>query len=193
MSLPANATKFLALAAVWAGWALAPGAAASTMTFTYDGTVESCPDTGIPPCGVILFEGDAVGGPFVVDAAAVSGSGFDFTDVVAFSVMVGQFFAVSSDNSALVGGKVQLDGSGLVTGGSLTILATALPDAPPTEVILDFDTNTWLAQALIPGLPDPVFIASGTGSLTPVPLPGALGLLIPALGALGVLRRRRNA
>ena len=85
---------------------------------------------------------------------------------------------------------VKIDTQGTVAGGSLTILATALPDAPPTEVILNFDTNTWLAQALIPGLPDPVFIASGVGGLKPVPLPGALLLMTPALLVLGLMRRR---
>ena len=166
-------------------------AGAATVTFAYGGSVTSCPDTGIPPCGFILFPGDTVSGPFVVDAAdAVPGTSFDYTDVVSFAVMVGEFFAVTSDNSALVAGTVDLGASGRVAGGSLTILATALPDAPPTEVILDFDSNTWLAQALVPGVPDPVFIASGSGGLKPVPLPPAFLVFAPALMAFGLLRRR---
>ena len=170
----------------------ASDAQAATVTFSYGGTVEDCPVTGIPPCGVVLFPGDSVSGPFVVDAAAAAPGGtFDYTDVVSFSVLVGEFFAVTSDNSALVAGSVKLNPAGNVAGGFLTILATALPDAPPTEVILDFDTNTWIAQALVPGVPEPVFIASGNGGLKPVPLPGAAVLFLPALLALGVLRQWR--
>ena len=181
-----------AAAAVLAAVACAAPAAAGTFVYEYGGVVDSCPVTGIPPCGIVLFEGDLIGGPLSVYGDAVTpGGSFAYTDVLSFAFMVGAVFAVTSDNSALVDGSVDLDGSGSVIGGSLTILATALPDAPPTEVILDFSTNTWLAQALVPGVPDPVFIASGTGSLAPavVPLPGALFLLAPALLVLGLGRR----
>ncbi len=165
-------------------------AQAATVTYAYNGDVQSCPVTGIPPCGVILFPGDSIAGLIMVDSGATDG--FAFGDVSAFSILVGEFFSVGSDNSAMVDGKVSLDGAGNVTGGTLTILATALPDAPPTEVILDFDTNTWFAQALVPGVPDPVFIASGSGGLqlAPVPLPGAVVFMAPALLSLVTLRRQ---
>lgn len=183
--------KPIAIVAIALSLAWAAGASATIVNYAYSGTVDSCPDTGIPPCGVILFEGDTVAGPFAVDTPdALRGGGFDYTDVVSFAVMVGNFFAVTSDNSSLVDGSVKLGAGGQVIGGFLTILATALPDAPPTEVILDFDSNQWLAQALIPNVPDPVFIASGAGSLKPVPIPGALGLFLPALLALGAAGRR---
>ena len=186
-----QSVQTLAAAGLVALMGISPAALGASLTYVFEGSVASCPDTGIPPCGVILFEGDSVSGPFVVDVgAARSGDGFAYTDVVSFAVMVGEFFAVDSDNSALVDGAVDLDPAGRVSGGFLTILATALPDAPPTEVLLDFDSNTWLARALVPGLPDPVFIASGPGSLRPVPLPGAALLLGPALLSLRLLGRR---
>ena len=176
-----------ALAALWLG---VPANAASTVTYQYTGTVLDCPVTGIPPCGVILFPGDSLSGPYVVDAAAAApGGSFSYTDVLSFATMVGDFFAVTSDNSSLIDGEVFLDDKGGVIGGSLVILATALPDAPPTQVSLDLTAGTWMAEVILPDM-DPIFISSGTGKLTLVPIPGALFLFAPALALLAAVRRR---
>lgn len=169
------------------------GAHASNITFIYSGTVDACPDTGFPPCGDILFVGDDVSGPYVLPAESVEpGSDANFDEFISFSTMVGAFFAVSSDNSSLTGGGVKFDHRGEITGGVLVILATALPDAPPTRVTLDISNGTWRADALVP---EPVFIAGGTGGfkrVPEIPLPAAVWMFVPALAGLGMLRRRRQ-
>jgi hypothetical protein len=166
-------------------------AGATTTTFYYNGIVTDCPNTGVPPCGDILFEGDAVSGPYVV-SRAIPGTSVSFENVLSFSTMVGDFFFVDSDNSSLIDGVIKVDQDGNLYGGFLVILAGGLPGAPPTTVTLDLDTNTWFAEALVPGVPDPIFIAGGTGAFKSVviPVPGAFILFASALGALGVRRRR---
>ena len=168
---------------------------AATITYVFSGLVESCPVTGIPPCGDILFEGDSVSGPFVLDASSVAPlTDADYTEFVSFSTMVGQFFSVNSGNSNLVAGTVKFDSLNEINAGFLVILAAALPNAPPTRITLNLSQRSWVAEVVLDNM-DPIFIAGGSGGfkMQPIPLPGALAMFFPALLALGLLRARANA
>ncbi len=165
-------------------------ASAALVTWNYSGVVESCPITGIPPCGDVLDVGDFVGGPFTADVDDIIDTKIPFSAFTSFSVMVGDTFAVTSDNSALIDGVASTDEDGEIDNGFLVILAEALPGAPPTRVTLNLGTGGWVAEAL---LPDPVFIAKGDGGfkLAPIPVPGGLVLLAPVLALMAIRARRR--
>jgi hypothetical protein len=168
------------------GWS----AHADTVSFAYQGTVLSCPDTGMPPCGSQLFTGDAFIGSIDVDGNAVLPNGSIGTGaVVDLQFLLGAFIGFNSGNTTPVAGTINLDGAGAVQGGSMAFHTDAIAGAPGSTLSLNFGSTLWTIQALIGG--NTVTIASGVGKLTQVPVPGALLMFAPALlGFLGLRRKR---
>lgn len=170
------------------GWS----AQASTVPFVYQGTTISCPDSGMPPCGSQLFSGDPFVGSIEVDSSAVvPGTSIGVGSILDLEFMLGDSIEFNSGNTTAVAGSINLDATGAVQGGILVFDTDAIASAPGSMLQLNFGSSIWTIQMTLEGQTET--IASGSGKLTVVPVPGALLLFAPALLGFVGLRRKTIA
>lgn len=164
---------------------------ASTVTFIFGGTVLSCNNAGIDPCGTSLFAGDSVGGSLDVDSAAlVPGEQVDASEIAGYSFDFGPDLSFNTGNSNIDQSFIGVDAFGELDGGALVISATMLiPGSDTNTLTLNFGSSFWTIFADVNGVS--TLVANGVGKLTIIPVPGALLMFAPAL--LGFLGLRRAA
>jgi hypothetical protein len=167
----------------------ASGAQATSATFLYSGAViRTCPDTVVPPCGTALFPNDLVSGTLVADVTDLADPNIvDAANFTAYSIMFGGMYTVTPDNSTLTG-EVEIDNAGNVEGGTLWLVVDPLNGVDRAGFALIFDSDFWAATVDVNGTK--TVFATGSGTLTTIPVPAAIALFGPALLAFAALRRR---